>query len=122
AGARRGGTGTGRALAGPPELLRRAIHDGGRIVIGEPYWIEPPPQEALDRWEMRAGEFVSLAATGGRLESAGLELIELVAASPDDWDRYEASQWRTIDRWLGDITDTPLNARCRRRQSAQGAV
>ena len=109
-----GATWIGQGLIGTAGLLRRAIHDEGRIVIGEPYWIEPPPQEALDRWEMQAGEFVSLAATEGRLASAGLELIELVAASPDDWDRYEASQWRTIDRWLRANPDDPDHARMRR--------
>jgi SAM-dependent methyltransferase len=108
-----GATWIGGGLVGTAKLLRRAIHDDGRILIGEPYWIEPPPQEALDRWEMRAGEFASLAATEGRLASAGLELIELVVASPDDWDRYEAAQWRAMDRWLRTNPDDPMHAQIR---------
>ena len=45
-------------------------------------------------------EFVTLEGTLDRLEAAGLELVEMVLADSDSWDRYEAAQWRTIAAWL----------------------
>ncbi|MFD2351547.1 hypothetical protein ACFSTC_23005 [Nonomuraea ferruginea] len=44
--------------------------------------------------------FTSLSGTGERFEQAGFELLEMVLASPDSWDRYVASQWWTISDWL----------------------
>ena len=108
-----GATWIGGGLEGTAALLRRAIHDDGRILIGEPYWIEPPPAEALAAWRMQPGDFVSLAGTQGRLASAGLELIELVVASGDDWDRYEAGQWRAMDRWLRGNPDDAMHTEIR---------
>ncbi len=39
-------------------------------------------------------------ATFDRLDAAGVELVEMVLASPDTWDRYEASQWLAVTDWL----------------------
>jgi hypothetical protein len=36
-----------------------------------------------------------------------VELVELVLADKDSWDRYEAAQWRTISDWLAANTDDP---------------
>ncbi len=95
-----GATWIGNGIAGTVDLLRPAIRNGGRILIGEPYWIEPPPSAAVTERGFAPDEFVSLEATMDRLGEAGLELVEMVLASPDDWDRYEARQWRTIATWL----------------------
>jgi hypothetical protein len=38
---------------------------------------------------------------------AGAELVEMVLADGDSWDRYEASQWWTVERWLRDNPDHP---------------
>ena len=67
------------------ERLAAAVKPGGGVAIGEPFWHEPG----------RAGEdFVDLPSTVARFEGAGLDLIGLVAASVDDWDRYESLHWR----------------------------
>ncbi len=95
-----GATWIGGGLAGTIELLRPAIGRGGRILIGEPYWIEPPPDEAVRALGFGPDEFVSLVGTLDRFEDAGLELVEMVLADGDTWDRYEAAQWRTIADWL----------------------
>jgi hypothetical protein len=97
------------------DLLRPTIRDGGRILIGEPYWIDPPPSdEAVSGHGFRPDEFVSLDGTLDRLEAAGLELAEMVLASPDDWDRYEARQWRTVAAWLAANPDDPEHDAMRR--------
>jgi SAM-dependent methyltransferase len=95
-----GATWIGGGLVGTAALLRPAIREGGRILIGEPYWIDPAPNEAATSHGFRPDEFVSLDGTLDRLDEAGLELVEMVLASSDDWDRYEARQWRTVAAWL----------------------
>ena len=95
-----GATWIGGGLAGTISLLRPAIGRGGTILIGEPYWVEPPPDEAVEALGFSADEFVSLEGTLDRLEAADVELVEMVLADGDSWDRYEAAQWRTIVDWL----------------------
>jgi SAM-dependent methyltransferase len=59
-------------------------------------------------YEAEAGAFdvaccvgaTSLAGTLDLIESAGAELVELVGASTDDWDRFEAAQWDALTDWL----------------------
>ena len=95
-----GATWIGGGLAGTISLLRPAVGRGGTILIGEPYWVEPPPDEAVEAFGFGADEFVSLEGTLDRLEAADVELVEMVLADGDSWDRYEAAQWRTIVDWL----------------------
>ena len=109
-----GATWIGGGIAGTIELLRPALRPGGRLLIGEPYWIEPPPAEALAAFGFGPAEdFVSLVGTLDRLDASGLELVELVLANPDTWDRYEASQWRTVAAWLAANPDDPDHAAMR---------
>jgi len=109
-----GATWIGGGISGTIELLRPALRPGGRLLIGEPYWIEPPPAEALAAFGFGPGEdFVSLVGTLDRLEASGLELVEMVLANPDTWDRYEASQWRTVAAWLAANLDDPDHAAMR---------
>ena len=49
---------------------------------------------------MSEGEFATLGGTLTRFEQAGVELVELVLADGDSWDRYVAAQWFTLSRWL----------------------
>jgi SAM-dependent methyltransferase len=102
-----GATWIGGGLVGTLALMRPALASGGTVLVGEPYWIEPPPAEALAAMGVGADDFTDLAGTADRIAGAGLELIELVLASPDDWDRYEAAQWATISRWLAANPDDP---------------
>jgi hypothetical protein len=36
----------------------------------------------------------------------GCDVIEMVLANQDDWDRYEAAKWLTMRRWLEPIPTT----------------
>jgi SAM-dependent methyltransferase len=69
-----------------------AIQPGGFGAIGEPFWYQA---------SVEADEFVDLAATVERFQSGGLALTGLIAASEDDWDRYESLHWRALEEWLG---------------------
>jgi SAM-dependent methyltransferase len=71
--------------------LAPAVRPGGFVAIGEPFW----RQEAVE-----ADDFVDLAATVERFRSGGVALTGLIAASEDDWDRYESLHWRAVEEWL----------------------
>ena len=95
-----GATWIGGGLPGTIELLRPAIRRDGRLLIGEPYWIEPPTEEAVEALGFAPDEFASLEGTLDRFEAADTELVDMVLADGDSWDRYEAAQWTTIAAWL----------------------
>jgi hypothetical protein len=57
--------------------------------------------------------FTDLVGTLDRFDASGVELVEMVMADPDDWDRYVASQWLTVDDWLRAHPDDPEAAELR---------
>lgn len=95
-----GATWIGGGLAGTIDLLRPALRPGGLLLVGEPYWIDAPPVDALAAYGFGPDDYVSLEGTADRLNAAGLELVEMVLATPESWDRYEASQWLAVTDWL----------------------
>lgn len=109
-----GATWIGGGLAGTVALLRPAVRDGGLILVGEPYWIEPPPEEAVIAYGFTPDDYLSLEGTLDRLDAAGVELVEMVLANQDTWDRYEASQWATVTDWLAANPDDADHGEMRR--------
>ena len=95
-----GATWIGGGLAGTIDLMRPPLAPDGLLLIGEPFWREPPPEGAHQALGLGAGEFVSLPGTLDRLTAAGVELVEMVLADEDSWDRYVAAQWWTVAAWL----------------------
>jgi SAM-dependent methyltransferase len=98
-----GATWIGDGLAGTIELLRPAMRPGGLMLIGEPYWNEPAPEGAPETRGVGADDFASLIGTLDRFEAAGMDLVEMVLADGDSWDRYAAEQWFTISDWLRSV-------------------
>jgi SAM-dependent methyltransferase len=95
-----GATWIGNGIIGTIELMKPALKRGGLILIGEPYWIDPPQPEAYGMWGIGEDDYTSLVGTLDRIEAAGCELIEMVLADGDSWDRYSAAQWMTLSDWL----------------------
>ncbi|NLA41230.1 MAG: methyltransferase domain-containing protein [Smithella sp.] len=97
-----GATWIGGGVVGTIELLARSLHPGGILLIGEPYWRQLPPTEDVARGcdAGKISDFLllpELLASFGRL---GYDVVEMVLANQDSWDRYEAAQWLTMRRWL----------------------
>src|SRR5262245_40934287 len=102
-----GATWIGGGVPGTIDLMRPALRPGGLMLIGEPYWSEPPPDEAHAALGLGPTELTSLAGALGRFEAAGMQLVEMVLADGDSWDRYAASQWWTVAQWLDANPDHP---------------
>jgi SAM-dependent methyltransferase len=90
------------AVPGTVELLRRSLSPGGIMPIGEPYWRrEPPDQETIDGCHaIGVEDFLPLPELIERFGGLGCDVVEMVLADQDSWDRYEAAQWLNIRRWL----------------------
>lgn len=102
-----GATWIGNGLAGTITLMRPALADDGLLLVGEPYWIDEPPREAYAAFGFGPDEFTSLPGTLDRFTASGCELVEMVLADGDSWDRYAAAQWRTTSDWLRANQDHP---------------
>jgi hypothetical protein len=102
-----GATWIGGGLAGTIALMRASLAPGGLMLVGEPYWNDPPPEPAYEAIGLGREDFTSLPGTLERIESTGMELVEMVLADGDSWDRYVAAQWWTVERWLTANPDHP---------------
>jgi SAM-dependent methyltransferase len=100
----------GGGLEGVIGLLERSLRPGGMVLVGEPYWAkEPPDQETVRACHASArDDFRSLPALVERIGGLGWDLVEMVLASPDDWDRYAAAQWLSTRRFLDENPDDEL--------------
>jgi len=97
-------------VAGTIELLARSLRTGGGILIGEPFWRQLPPTEEVAKGCLAnsIADFLmrpELLASFGRL---GYDVVEMVLADQDGWDRYEAAKWLTMRRWLEANPDDEL--------------
>jgi len=97
-----GATWIGGDVAGTIELLAKSLRPGGIILIGEPYWRQLPPTEDVAKGCLAhsISDFLllpELLASFGRL---GYDVVEMVLADQNGWDRYEAAKWLTMRRWL----------------------
>jgi len=97
-----GATWIGGGMPGTVELLRQSLRPGGMMLIGEPYWRrEPPDQATVEGCDaIGSASFLPLPELIERFGELGCDVVEMVLASQDDWDRYTAAQWLNIRHWL----------------------
>lgn len=100
----------GGGVAGTVDLLRRSLRPGGLMLVGEPYWRrEPPDQDTVEA--CHAGEKEDFRTLPELIEQFGAldcDVVEMVLADQDSWDRYQAAQWLNLRRWLDDNADDEL--------------
>lgn len=116
-----GATWIGGGVAGTVELLACSLRTGGIILVGEPYWRQLPPTENVAKGCLAnaIADFLmlpELLASFGRL---GYDVVEMVLADQDGWDRYEAAKWLTMRRWLEANPDDELAGEVRVQLSSE---
>ena len=97
-----GATWIGDGVPGTVDLLSRSLRPGGLMLIGEPYWRRTPPdQRTVEECEATSpDDWLSLPGLLAQLGDLGYDVVEMVLADQDSWDRYQASQWFTMRTWL----------------------
>lgn len=110
-----GATWIGDGILGTVDLLRRSLREGGLVVVGEPYWVRVPATDDLARacHSRDRDEWLTLPDLLSTLRDHGLDLVQMVVATPDDWDAYEGLQWLNTRRWLDANPDDELWAELR---------
>lgn len=80
------------------------------MLIGEPYWRqEPPDQETVEGCHASSkDDFLVLPELIEQFGILGYDVVEMVLADQDSWDRYQAAQWLNLRRWLDRNPDDEL--------------
>ena len=97
-----GATWIGGGVAGSIELLAKSLRPKGIILIGEPYWLRLPPTQDVAKGCLAGSiaDFRLLPELLASFNDLGYDVVEMVLADQDGWDRYEAAKWLTMRRWL----------------------
>lgn len=105
-----GATWIGGGVAGTIGLLAKSLGANGIILIGEPYWRQLPPTEEVARGCLAhsISDFLTLPELIASFGHLGYDVVEMVLADQDGWDRYEAAKWLTMRRWLEANPDDEL--------------
>ena len=97
-----GATWIGGAIASTGELLARSLRAGGIILNAQPYCLQLPPTEDVAKGCLAGStsDFLILPDLIAAFGHLGYDVVEMVLADQDSWDRYEAAKWLTMRRWL----------------------
>lgn len=79
------------------EALKRPLRPGGKIILGEPYWLKDavPPELAQSQPEFHTElQLLSWA------RQAELEIQYVLHSNLDEWDRYETGNWHGLISWI----------------------
>ncbi|MCU6216375.1 SAM-dependent methyltransferase [Enterobacter bugandensis] len=102
-----GATWIAGGVAGTMDLLAQSLKPGGIMLIGEPYWRQVPATEETARacGVSSTADFLTLPDLVASFDRQGYDLVEMVLADQEGWDRYEAAKWMTLRRWLDQNPD-----------------
>ncbi|MEW5787552.1 MAG: class I SAM-dependent methyltransferase [Pseudomonadota bacterium] len=116
-----GATWIAGGVAGTVELLARSLGDGGTILIGEPYWRQSPATDDIAKGCLAhsISDFLLLPDLLASFGQLGYDVVEMVLADQEGWDRYEAAKWLTMRRWLDDHPDDELAKEMRAQLSSE---
>ncbi|NMF89992.1 SAM-dependent methyltransferase [Aromatoleum petrolei] len=116
-----GATWIGGGVAGTIELLAESLRTGGFILIGEPYWLQLPPTDDVAQGCLAGStsDFLTLPKLLASFRDLGYDVVEMVLADQDGWDRYEAAKWLTMRRWLEANPDDDLAADVRAKLTSE---
>lgn len=96
-----GATWIGGGVPGTLALLRRSLVPGGIVLVGEPYWRTVPttPESLAACGAGSAEDFLTLPRLLASFGELGYDVVEMVCATQESWDRYQAPQWLSMRRW-----------------------
>jgi SAM-dependent methyltransferase len=118
-----GATWIGGGVAGTVELLGNSLRPGGLMLIGEPYWRQEVPDQETARACLAGSkdDFLMLPELIEQFGGLGYDVVEMVLADQDSWDRYQAAQWLNLRRWLDENPDDELAAEVRAELTTEPA-
>ena len=111
-----GATWIAGGFAGTIALLAKSLKPGGIILIGEPYWRQVPASEEVAQacGVSSVADFLTLPALVDAFGEQDYDVVEMVLADQEGWDRYEAAKWMTMRRWLEENPDDDFASEVRK--------
>lgn len=105
-----GATWIAGGFAGTVGLLAQSLKPGGIMLIGEPYWRQLPASEEIAQacGVSSVADFLPLPDLVASFDNLGYDVVEMVLADQEGWDRYEAAKWLTMRRWLEENPDDDM--------------
>lgn len=95
-----GATWIGGGFSGAVRLMQESLAEGGTMLVGEVFSEGEIPADAARRHHGTLSELADLGGILHQTEALGVELVEMVLASRDDWDRYSSRHWDRAHSWL----------------------
>lgn len=92
---------------GTLRALSRWARPGGQVLVGEPYWRHTPQPEHLTASGLQADSFASHADNVAIGIEESLTPLYTLVSNEDDWDRYEALQWRAAECYATEHPEDP---------------
>ncbi|PWJ46982.1 Methyltransferase domain-containing protein [Quadrisphaera granulorum] len=92
------------------EAAASHLQPGGRLLVGECFWEQPPNDAALGALGASADDYANLASTVEAVRSAGWEPLHAHVSSLQEWDAYEWSWTGSLTRWALEHPDDPSSA------------
>ena len=116
-----GATWIGGVVAGTIELLSKSLIANGIILVGEPYWRQLPPTEDVAKgcFANSISDYLTLPKLLTSFGDLGYDVVEMVLANQDGWDRYEAAKWLTMRQWLEANPNDDLSEVVREKLSSE---
>jgi SAM-dependent methyltransferase len=102
--------GSTHAFGSFEECLRTSmdwLKPGGRLLIADGYWKQPPSQAYLDALGGTADEFVSHAENAERARKQGYVVLRTATSNDDEWDEYEGEYCNAMMQYLATNPDDP---------------
>ena len=102
-----GATWIAGGIVGTIELPAPRRRPGGISLSGGPSWRQFPSTDDVARGCLAGSisDFLLLPELLASFGHLGYDVVEMVLADQDGWDRYEAAKWLTMRRWLEDNPD-----------------
>lgn len=85
-------------------VLRQAVKPQGVLIIGEAHWRQSNVPAAFAQSQLSVRAEPELLQVARQQE---MEIIYVLHASRDDWDQYEAENWRGLAAWLDENPTHP---------------
>lgn len=105
-----GATWIGGGVPGTIKLLQKSLNPDGIMLIGHPYWrLDPPTQEGIEACGAeQASDWLTLYGLIEQMQAFDYDVIEMMLADQDSWDRSVAAQWRNLREFIDKNPDDPL--------------
>lgn len=89
------------------DALSGMVAPAGWVIVGEPYWLQEPPEAYLAASGHTRDVFGTHPGNVEAGELRGLELVHTFVSSKDDWDTYEGLQWYATAEYARCHPDDP---------------